>query len=64
MLDREGNVNVRDLAAHFQVSRETIRRYLEELEHARKLKKVYGGAIKWQSDNLELPQTQREIAKW
>jgi DeoR family transcriptional regulator, fructose operon transcriptional repressor len=25
---------------------ETVRRYLEELEHEKKLKKVYGGAVK------------------
>lgn len=35
-----------DLAQLFEVSTETIRRYLEDLESENKLKKVYGGAIK------------------
>ncbi|NGP44915.1 DeoR/GlpR transcriptional regulator [Bacillaceae bacterium SIJ1] len=45
-LDRNGKVRVADLAEQFNVSTETIRRYLEELEDEKKLKKVYGGAVR------------------
>lgn len=38
----KGKVKVADLANEFAVSTETIRRYLEELDRERKLKKVYG----------------------
>ncbi|AZU60179.1 DeoR/GlpR family DNA-binding transcription regulator [Neobacillus mesonae] len=54
LIEKYGQVKVADLAEDFQVSTESIRRYLEELEHERKLKKVYGGAVKV-SDDIEEP---------
>ncbi|MCG4650824.1 DeoR family transcriptional regulator, partial [Bifidobacterium longum] len=35
----------KDLIDRLDVSGETVRRYLEELERERQLKRVYGGAI-------------------
>ena len=41
----EGRVVVADLADHFGVTRETVRRDLDELEAAGVLRRVHGGAI-------------------
>lgn len=41
----EGRVVVADLADHFDVTRETVRRDLDELEAAGVLRRVHGGAI-------------------
>ncbi|UOQ43309.1 DeoR/GlpR family DNA-binding transcription regulator [Halobacillus salinarum] len=45
LMDKNGKVKVSDLAAQLDVSTETIRRHLDDLENENKLKKVYGGAI-------------------
>ena len=42
---REGKVTVEELAAHFGVTLQTIRRDLTELADANKLERVHGGAI-------------------
>lgn len=42
---REGKVSVENLAAHFNVTLQTIRRDLSELADAGKLERVHGGAI-------------------
>lgn len=42
---REGKVTVEELAAHFGVTLQTIRRDLTELAEANKLERVHGGAI-------------------
>jgi len=44
-LEEEGKVMTKDLIDRLDVSGETVRRYLEELERERQLKRVYGGAI-------------------
>ncbi|QHT62260.1 DeoR/GlpR transcriptional regulator [Paenibacillus lycopersici] len=46
LLGERGNVNVVELSQLFEVSTETIRRDLDELEKDNRLKKVYGGAVK------------------
>ncbi|WNS42889.1 DeoR/GlpR family DNA-binding transcription regulator [Paenibacillus sp. MMS20-IR301] len=46
LLNEYGKVTAADLARMFEVTSETIRRDLDELEKDNKLKKVYGGAIK------------------
>ncbi len=48
-LDEQGRVSVDDLAVHFKVSPETIRRDLSTLSEKGILRKVYGGAVKFQS---------------
>ena len=57
----EGKVKVTKLAKDFNVSTETIRRDLEELESGKKLKKVYGGAVKLKPVVDELSMFEREI---
>ncbi len=42
---REGKVTVEGLAAHFDVTVQTIRRDLSELDEARHLNRVHGGAV-------------------
>ncbi|MBA3869511.1 MAG: DeoR/GlpR transcriptional regulator [Anaerolineae bacterium] len=49
LLDEQGRVNVDDLAIHFNVSAETIRRDLSTMSEQGLLRKVYGGAVKFQS---------------
>lgn len=46
LLNMNGNVTSAELVRLFGVSKETVRRYLDELEAQGKLKKVYGGAVK------------------
>lgn len=55
LLDKEEKVKTVNLAKELNVSSESIRRYLDELEGEKKLKKVYGGAIKI-STELEEPE--------
>lgn len=63
LIEEHGQVKVNDLAKKFHVSMETIRRYLEELESEKKLKKVYGGAVKTEDETLEPPMFEREIVR-
>jgi DeoR/GlpR family transcriptional regulator of sugar metabolism len=49
-LERLGRVSVQDLADHFQVSRETIRRDLKQLELLGQVRCIYGGAVKPRRD--------------
>jgi DeoR/GlpR family transcriptional regulator of sugar metabolism len=46
-LDEAGKVNVLLLSKQFNVSNETIRRDMDALEEIGKLKRVYGGAVKY-----------------
>ncbi|AMA72978.1 DNA-binding transcriptional regulator of sugar metabolism, DeoR/GlpR family [Aneurinibacillus thermoaerophilus] len=46
LLHESGKVRTTELVEKLEVSSETIRRYLEELENEKKLKRVYGGAVK------------------
>lgn len=52
-LDNYGNVSVQQLAKTLNVTPETIRRDLDDLESQRKLKRVHGGAVKISYDKLE-----------
>lgn len=61
LVEDEGKVKVNRLAKDFNVSTETIRRDLEELETKKKLKKVYGGAVKVKYQLNELSMFEREI---
>lgn len=56
-----GKVETSNLAAELNVSLETIRRYLEELEKKGKLTRIYGGAVKLNPEHEEPPHLQREI---
>jgi DeoR/GlpR family transcriptional regulator of sugar metabolism len=59
LLNEQGKVNVSELSQKFEVSTETIRRDLDELEKENKLKKVYGGAIRYKAE-IEPPHVERE----
>jgi len=48
-----GRVEVSDLAARFQVTTETIRRDLSELQEQRLLRRVHGGAVAWETSEFE-----------
>ncbi|MFM1653597.1 DeoR/GlpR family DNA-binding transcription regulator [Brevibacillus sp. B_LB10_24] len=63
MLNLAGKVRTNELTQRLQVSAETIRRYLEELENEQKLKRVYGGAIKITYDREEPTHLKREITR-
>ncbi|TYP79692.1 DeoR/GlpR family DNA-binding transcription regulator [Paenibacillus methanolicus] len=60
-LNLEGKVKSFELVEALQVSSETVRRYLEELEEEKKLKRVYGGAIKINAFGEEPAQLSREV---
>lgn len=59
ILNEAGRISVKDLYERFGVSRETVRRDLDALESEKKLKKVYGGAVKITSSGQEPPYLQR-----
>lgn len=52
-LERQGRVSVQEMADHFQVSRETIRRDLKQLEMEGQVRCVYGGAVRPRRDGDE-----------
>ncbi len=54
-LSAEGKVLVSDLAKEFSVTEETIRRDLEKLDNDGLARKTYGGAVKNESLNIDLP---------
>ncbi|OXM85192.1 DeoR/GlpR family DNA-binding transcription regulator [Paenibacillus rigui] len=60
LLHQQGKVRTPELVAQLDVSSETVRRYLEELEVENKLKRVYGGAVKVHFDPAETPYFKRE----
>ena len=51
-LVREGRVDVAELATDFEVTSETIRRDLTDLERERLVRRVHGGAIPWRGASL------------
>jgi len=63
LLNLEGKVKTGDLVERLKVSSETIRRYLEELEEENKLKRVYGGAVKYNLDREEASHFKREVTR-
>lgn len=54
-LSLEGKVLVGDLSKEFGVTEETIRRDLEKLENEGLARKTYGGAVKNENFNIDLP---------
>ncbi len=49
----DGRVEVSELAEHFGVTTETIRRDLSDLQTQRLVRRVHGGAIPWETTNFE-----------
>jgi DeoR/GlpR family transcriptional regulator of sugar metabolism len=54
-LAADGNVVVADLAREFSVTEETIRRDLDKLEQEGHARKTYGGAVRTDSSQFDLP---------
>lgn len=61
MLDAKGFVNVQELADHFGVTTETIRRDLASLEKAGLLNKVHGGAVATSQRTSEITYQNRKV---
>ncbi|MEK3721497.1 DeoR/GlpR family DNA-binding transcription regulator [Paenibacillus sp. FSL H8-0034] len=59
LLDNNGEVTTAELVSLLQVSKETIRRYLDDLEAQGKLRKIYGGAVKRSYAQEEPPYLDR-----
>ena len=55
MLEETGKVTVANLARHFSVSMETIRRDLQQLYLENRLIKVHGGALAMRGRTYEAP---------
>jgi len=49
----QGRVDVADLAARFDVTTETIRRDLSDLQQRKVLRRVHGGAVPWETLRFE-----------
>lgn len=61
-LSVEGKVLVSDLSQEFSVTEETIRRDLEKLDQDGYAKKTYGGAVKNENFNMDIPFQVRQQA--
>lgn len=60
-INSEGKVITNELVEVLQVSSETVRRYLEDLEESNKLKRVYGGAVKVNRSREEPSHLNRKV---
>lgn len=58
-IESHGSARVADLSLAFNVTEETIRRDLEELERQKLVKRTYGGAVRADGTGFELPHTKR-----
>ncbi|MFF2479755.1 DeoR/GlpR family DNA-binding transcription regulator [Paenibacillus sp. NPDC058071] len=63
ILNLEGKVRSADLAEKLKVSGEMIRRYLEDLEAEKKLRRIYGGAVKMELTREEPTYLNREVVR-
>lgn len=61
LLNSQGKVKSAELEKKLDVSGETVRRYLTQLEEEGQLKRVYGGAIKISFNKVEPNHLQREV---
>lgn len=63
LVNSNGKVRTNELVEKLQVSSESIRRYLEELEAEKRLKRVYGGAVKLNLERSEPSHMSREVIR-
>lgn len=54
LIEKEGKLSVNYLAKHLEVTKETIRRDLTELEKVGRISRIHGAAIPYESDSKEL----------
>lgn len=62
LIDENARVSVADLAAHFGVSRASVRRDLNYLHRSGLLQRTYGGALGAVPDSYEAPFDERKIS--
>lgn len=61
IVSKQGSARVSDLASHFNVTEETIRRDLDKLESDGRLQRSHGGAVSLNREGEEQPYWVREI---
>ncbi|MFM9278313.1 DeoR/GlpR family DNA-binding transcription regulator [Paenibacillus jiagnxiensis] len=61
LVNERGSIRVSELSALCEVTEETIRRDLDRLEEAGKLRRSHGGAVSVKDEQPELPFSEREI---
>jgi len=61
MVNVKGSMRVSELSEHCRVTEETIRRDLDRLEQAGRLRRSHGGAVSVKEEQPEIPYRVREI---
>ncbi|WP_270169465.1 DeoR/GlpR family DNA-binding transcription regulator [Paenibacillus sp. SYP-B4298] len=61
VVNEKGSIRVSELSELCQVTEETIRRDLDKLEQAGKLRRSHGGAVSVKDNQAEIPYSEREI---
>jgi DeoR/GlpR family transcriptional regulator of sugar metabolism len=61
LINKDGSARVTELARMFQVTEETIRRDLDQLEGEGRLQRSHGGAVCIRPDDRDIPIAEREV---
>jgi DeoR family transcriptional regulator, L-fucose operon activator len=61
VVNQRGAIRVSELSELFQVTEETIRRDLDRLEQAGRLRRSHGGAVSVKEQASEIPYAEREV---
>jgi len=63
LVNERGSIRVSELSELCEVTEETIRRDLDRLEQAGRLKRSHGGAVSVKDAQLEVPYSEREVTR-
>ncbi|GIP18195.1 putative HTH-type transcriptional regulator YulB [Paenibacillus montaniterrae] len=63
LVNERGSIRVSELSELCSVTEETIRRDLDKLEQAGRLKRSHGGAVSVKESQLEIPYFEREVTR-
>lgn len=63
LVNERGSIRVTELSELCSVTEETIRRDLDKLEQAGRLKRSHGGAVSVKEAQLEIPYFEREVTR-
>lgn len=63
LVNERGSIRVSELSELCLVTEETIRRDLDKLEQAGRLKRSHGGAVSVKESQLEIPYFEREVTR-
>lgn len=63
LVNERGSIRVSELAELCEVTEETIRRDLDKLEQAGRLRRSHGGAVSVQDQPSEVPYAEREVTQ-